>query len=110
MIHFPLPNNINLINYSNFKKNNVDIYNPEDDVFKKIYYSNTKFKEDYPFNYRKIQIYSQKKFEGLNNVCSYKEIDVENKMVIMKCKYSENGFGFNMQIINYKKKKQIIFL
>ena len=37
MIHFPLPNNINLINYSNFKKNNIDIYNPEDVlILKKI--------------------------------------------------------------------------
>ena len=105
MIHFPLPNNIDLINYSNFKKNNVDIYNPEDDVFKKIYYSNTKLKEDYPFNYRKTKIYSQKKFEGLNNVCSYKEIDVENKMVIMKCKYSENGFGYKYTDNKLKEEK-----
>jgi hypothetical protein len=105
MIHFPLPNNINLINYSNFKKNNIDIYNPEDDAFKKICYTNTKLKEDYPFNYRKTKIYSQKKFEGLNDVCSYKEIDVENKMVIMKCKYSENGFGYKYADNKLKEEK-----
>ena len=94
-----------MINYSNFKKNNIDIYNPEDDAFKKICYSNTKLKEDYPFNYRKTKIYSQKKFEGVNNVCSYKEIDVENKMVIMKCKYSENGFGYKYTDNKLKEEK-----
>ena len=93
-INFPLPNDINLTNYNYYKEYNIDIYNPEDDAFKKICYTNSKLKKDYTFNHRKIIIYSQKQFKGLNNVCIYEEIDSENQMVVMKCKYSENGFGY----------------
>jgi len=93
-INFPLPNDVNLTHYNIFKQNDIDIYNPNDDAFNKICYTNSKLKEDYPIKYRQNKIYSQKIFEGTKEKCLYEEIDVENKMVVMKCKYSENGFGY----------------
>ena len=30
----------------------------------------------------------------MNEICLYEEIDIENKMVVMQCKYSENGFVY----------------
>jgi hypothetical protein len=93
-ISFPLPNDINLTNYNIYKQNDIDIYNPNGDAFNKICYSNSKLKEDYPLNYRQKKIYSQKQFEGIDEKCLYEEIDIENEMVVMKCHYSENGFGY----------------
>ena len=108
---FPLPNDINLIKYNEFKQYNIDIYNLEDNAFKEICYYNSKLKQDYPYYYRKNIIYSQKQFEGFNKICSYKEIDLENKMVVMKCKYSENGFGYKYtdNILEEKKTTSNIF-
>ena len=93
-INFPLPNDINLTHYNIFKKNNIDIYNPNDDAFNTNCYTNSKLKNDYPIKYRQNKIYSQKIFEGMNEICLYEEIDIENKMVVMQCKYSENGFVY----------------
>ena len=95
-IYFSLPDLFNISSYSYFKEKDIDIYNYEDEAFTKKCYINSKFEKDYPNNYRRTKIYSGKEFNGLNN-CNYEEIDINDKKVIMNCKYSENGYGYIYQ-------------
>ena len=109
-INFPLSNDIDFDKYYKFKEVGIDIYNSEEKAFKDICYVNSKLKQDYPYSYRRTDIYSQKKILGLNNICSYQGIDLENKVVVMNCEFSENGFGYKIEDNKLEEDKKVNYV
>ena len=91
-VYFPFNHSgdyINLESYTKYKKENIDIYNPNEKAFNDNCYITKYLNYDLNTNFRKYKIFENKTF--LSENCIYDSIDLELKKIKMLCEYQKKS-------------------